>query len=175
MTIYSPKGSGLGNSAAYQVAGKPYLTASTIEAEAAQGSPVASLYARREYKVTFPSVTRFVRVTNNCTASELAVYFSPREAAGQSGPLRNAQYSVIPPAQSGITGSFEAHVKCRELFITAGPIGGLTGSIFQPQGDRPVHAGTFGVFAEVTHIPAGNMYELTGSGINAQNFSDGVH
>ena len=173
MAIYSPKGSGLGNSAAYQVAGKPYLTASIVEAEDADAN---GIYARREYKVTFPSVTRYIKVVNNCTSSELAVYFSPREAAGQSGPLKWGQYYVIPSCASlGHTGSFEANIKCKELYIAAAPVAGLTGSVFSVGAGRAVNAGSFSVFAELTHIPAGEMYDLTGSGINATNYSDGQH
>jgi hypothetical protein len=170
MSIYSPKSNGIGYAPAYQVAGKPYLTGSLIEAEDA-----GNIYSRREYKVTFPSVTRYVKVTNNCTSSEIAVYFSPREVAGQCGPLLNGQYFVIPAANYGITGSFEANIKCKELFIVAAPFSGLTGSILQPTSVQAVNAGAFGVFAELTHISPGEMYPLTGSGINAPNFPDGHH
>jgi hypothetical protein len=44
-------------------------------------------------------------------------------------------------------------VKCKELFITP-----LTNA----------QTG-FMLYAELTHIPADNMYELTGSGINRRN------
>ncbi len=170
MSIYSPKSNGIGYAPAYQVAGKPYLTASIVEAEDA-----GNAYTRTEYRVTFPSVTRYVKIINNCTASELAVYFSPREAVDQSGPISNGQYFAIPSTQLGFTGSFEANIKCNELFIMAACVGGLTGSVFQPAAGQEVHAGAFSVFAELTHISPGEMYPLTGSGINATNFSDGTH
>ena len=170
MAIYSAKSNGIGYAPAYQVAGKPYLTGSIVESEAA-----GNAYTRREYRVTFPSVTRYVKIINNCSSSELAVYFSPREAAGQSGPISNAQYYAIPSTQLGFTGSFEANIKCNELFIMAACVGGLTGSVFQPDAGAAVNAGAFSVFAELTHIAPGEMYPLTGSGINANNFSDGHH
>ena len=173
MAIYSPLASGLGNSAAYQVAGKPYLTASIVESEDADAT---GIYARREYKVTFPQVTRYIKVINNCSSSELAVYFAPKEAAGQSGPLKWGQYYAIPSCTSlGHTGSFEANIKCKELYISAAPVGGLTGSIFSQGAGSAVHAGGFSVFAELTHIPPYDMYPLTGSGISAPTGSDGHH
>ena len=49
MSLYSPRASGLGNSAAYQVAGRPFLTASLVEAE----TTGTTVYTRKEYKVTF--------------------------------------------------------------------------------------------------------------------------
>ena len=75
----------------------------------------------------------------------------------------------------GFTGSFEANIKCNELFIMAACVGGLTGSAISTGAGGFVHAGAFSVFAELTHIAPGEMYPLTGSGINANNFSDGQH
>lgn len=175
MAIYSPRGSGLGNSAAYQVAGKPYLTGSRVESEVIS----STIYTRREYKVTFPGVTRRIEVSNYCSSSELAVYFSPREASGQSGPLRYGQYAVVPPTSDVHgTSSYVMEIKCKSLFITAAPQGHLTGGITNIAGtllNGVVNAGSFGVFAELTHIPPADMYQLTGSGINATNYSDGHH
>ena len=174
MSTYSPRSNGLGYAPAYQVAGKPYLTGSLIESEA----PSSTFYSRKQYAVSFPLVTKYVEVTNYCSSSELAVYFDTKEAAGQSGPIMGLHYFVIPPTSTGVTGSFKGHIKCKELFITAAPQGGLTGSIVSLAGTLmpgPVNAGSFGVYAELTHIAANEMYPLTGSGINTTTYSDSIH
>jgi hypothetical protein len=167
MSTYSPWASGLGNSAAYQVSGKPYLTGSVIEAEGSAG-----FGARNEYQVQFPTVTKYVKVINYCTSSELAVYFVPK--ATTPAVATGIHYYVIPPAlatNSPATGSFEAHIKCKELYITAAPLGGL---ITGPAAG-PVNAGSFGVYAELTGIDKADMYALTGSGISVSTWSDGQH
>jgi len=167
MSLYNPRASGLGNSAAYQVAGKPYLTGSIVEAEG-----VAAFASRSEYKVEFPNVTKYVKVINNCTSSELAIYFVPKATAPAA--INGIHYYVIPAAitsNNPTTGSFDAHIKCKEIYITAAPIGGLV------SGPAPgaVNAGSFAVYAELTHIPAEDMYALTGSGINISRYGDGHH
>jgi hypothetical protein len=73
--IYSPRASGLGNSAAYQVSGKPYASAS-IEVPQLSETP---------HEITFPNVSKFVTIVNTKT--------------GASTPLRFG-FSV-----SGVTGS----------------------------------------------------------------------
>ena len=177
MALYSPRASGLGNSAAYQVAGRPFLTASLVEAE----TTGTTVYTRKEYKVTFPGVTRKLEVTNFCSGTALAVYFVPREAAGDSGPLRHGQYVVVPPVNDVHgTSSYVAEVKCKELYIVAAPQAHLTGGIGPDVGGgiyaaATISAGSFGVTAEITGIPASDMYQLSGSGINAPTASDGHH
>jgi len=167
MAIYSPKASGLGNSAAYQVAGKPYVTGSLIEGEAS-----GKFLTTKEYKVTFPTVTKRVQIFNYCTSSDIAVHF---ESKSTSPSLWTGfQYGIIRHS----SGSIDVEVKCTELYITAGAVGAadsITLGNPSPFDSPGVNFGAFGVMAELTGIPSSEMYELTGSGINVSTYSDGQH
>jgi len=158
MALYSPQASGLGNSAAYQVAGKPYLTGSQVDAESAK-----NFITSKEYKVTFPTVTRSIQVKNLSADADLAVYFSPKATAPAT--LTGAHFAIIP----AMTGSITLGIKCKEIYISPFPTNDYGGS----GGD--FNAGSFGVAAELTGVPTSEMYELTGSGINVSTYGDGHH
>ena len=156
MSVYSPRASGLGNSAAYQVAGRPYLTGSSIDNESSKN------YANsKEYKVTFPTVTRKVSIKNFSFDADIIVYFSPKAVSPST--ITGGHFAIVP-AQ---TGSLELNIKCTELYISPFPTnkyGGTPGNF---------NAGSFGIGAELTGIPAAEMYELTGSGINVSTYDNG--
>ena len=159
MTIYSAHASGLGNSAAYQVAGKPYLTGSVIDAEGV----AKPLPTRDIYTITFPTVTRRVMIKNHSATTDLAVFFANPSTAPAAAT--GIHFNII----SANTGSFDAGIKCKELFLVAGKEGAMTNS-----SDTSTYAaGAFTVFAELTGVPASDMYELSGSGINASTYSNG--
>lgn len=160
MALYSPRASGLGNSAAYQVAGKPYLTGSLIESELG-----ALALVRKEYVVEFPTVARRIVVQNFSPSTDIVVYFSPK---GESPSTFTGNHLALIPCH---TGSLDLDIKCTKLYITAGKAG-----TFSNAADASaVVAGGFQVRAELTGIPASDMYELTGSGINVSTYSDGHH
>ena len=164
---YSPRASGLGNSAAYQVAGKPYFTGSAIEGEPTSGN---TWFVRKEYKVTFPTVTKKVTIMNYCSSSDLAVYFVPK--ATSPSVVTGNHFAVVRHT----SGSLELNVKCTELYITPGAVAANDAiTLFQPALTVGTNAGAFGVSAELTGIPATEMYALSGSGINVSHASDGVH
>ena len=156
MALYSPHASGLGNSAAYQVAGKPYLTGSAIDNESAK-----TYVTSKEYKVEFPTVTRKVTIYNYSTDADLAVYFSPKATAPAT--LTGIHFAIVPCR----SGSLEMNIKCKELYISPFATNDYAGS----GGDFA--AGVFGVSAELTGVPASDMYELTGARINVSNYGDG--
>ena len=154
---YYPKSSGLGNSAAYQVAGKPYLTGSVIDNENGK-----SYINSKEYKVEFPTVTRKITVYNYSTDADLAVYFSSKATAPAA--LTGIHFAIVPCR----TGSFEMEVKCKELYISPFGTNDYAG------GGKDFAVGVYGVAAELTGVPASEMYALTGSGINVCNTSNGI-
>jgi hypothetical protein len=164
---YSPRASGLGNSAAYQVAGKPYLTGSAIEGEPASGN---TWFTRKEYKITFPTVTRKVTITNYCSSSDIAVYFVPK--ATSPSVVTGNHFAVVRHT----SGSLEMNVKCTELYITPGAVGANDAvSLFNPGLAAGANFGAVGIMAELTGVPATEMYTLSGSGISVAHTSDGVH
>ena len=141
---YSPKTSGLGNSAAYQVAGKPYITGSVVQ---------ASTDGSTQVKVKFPQVTKNITlVCTGATGTGVKYHFDSALDSGDiindsEGGIHGFPIHASPEANNNVI-SFG--VKCKELFITP-----LTNA----------QTG-FMLYAELTHIPADDMYELTGSGIN---------
>ena len=156
MAIYSPRGSGLGNSAAYQVAGKPYLTGSEIATESG-----VNYVTSKEYKVTFPAVTRKFTVYNYSANADIVVYFTSKATAPAT--MTGVHFAIVGCQ----TGSLEMDVKCKEVYISPFPTNDYGGD------GGNFDAGLFGVAAELTGIPTSDMYELTGSGINVSTYSDG--
>ena len=140
MALYSPRASGLGNSAAYQVAGKPYMTGSTVEAN--------PLIPAGQVKIEFPTVTKSITIGITGSAS-LKVHFDSIATA----PATQTCIHYIPlyPTTATANHMLTIGAKCKEIYIS-GTGAGQSG---------------FVLYAELTGIPSTDMYELTGSGINA--------
>tara|TARA_R100001082_G_scaffold100866_1_gene70179 strand:+ start:3132 stop:3599 length:468 start_codon:yes stop_codon:yes gene_type:complete len=151
---YQPRASGLGSTGAYQVAGRPYITGSVIEN--GDGSQAGS-----QLRLDFPYVTRSIQILNTGSAS---IKFHFVDVVANQGIIPARNYYVVPPDMtkhtSGsldnyITGSFRNqptvfNIKCKEVYISSAGEG----------------QSGFQLAAELTHIPSGDMYVLTGSGIH---------
>jgi hypothetical protein len=146
MALYSPYASGLGNSAAYQVAGKPFMTGSFV----GNGG---------EVRVQFPTVAKSIIIVNtgsagNADALKLSlVSTSDGLQGGAIGGLHlmpvfasNTNYD-----QSACTVKLEG--KFKEIYVSDGTT-------------SQTSMGGFYLYAELTGIPSADMYELTGSGVN---------
>ena len=84
MALYSPHASGLGNSAAYQVSGKPYATTGVAPSNAGDADEIA-----------FPTVTKQITLINNgATGKTIRIGFS---AAGVAG----TNYILLQPLVDG--------------------------------------------------------------------------
>ena len=140
-----PLRSGLGNSAAYQVSGYPWVTGSVI--------PAGTGY----YKVVFPSVTKSFTVVNKDASSiynsglngssSLYVFFGPEPVSAFPYPqIAKNHFVTIPQSEDGFT----FNIKCKEFFISK---------------IATAHTGAFQVMAELTSIEFSEMPALTGSGI----------
>tara|TARA_R110000782_G_scaffold76882_3_gene152858 strand:+ start:57 stop:542 length:486 start_codon:yes stop_codon:yes gene_type:complete len=154
-TFYSARASGLGHAAAYQVAGKPYLTGSIVQTGNGTG-------AGQQFKVTFPTVTNNIKLVVTGTAA-LKIHFDDLTAA--PALVNENNYFLVAPgmnhygsgtADNYISGSFngnffEMNVKCKEIYMSSTGTG----------------QSGFQLFAELTSIPSGEMYTLSGSGINS--------
>lgn len=105
---------GLNNMGSYQVAGSPYLTASTITEEV------------KEFN--FPRVTKSILIHNTGSAD---IYF----------------YFVSSPTvklRLPSTKKLDINVKCASIFVSGSTQSGVQ------------------VLGELTNIPIGRMYDLTG-------------
>jgi len=99
MALYSPRTNGLGNSAAYQVSGKPFLNTENANASGGDVKEVA-----------FPTVTKQIVVVNNgATGKNVKVAFS---AAG----IANAKHFLLAPVEDGGQ-PLVLDVKCTSIFF----------------------------------------------------------
>lgn len=127
---------GLGHAPSYQVSGRPYLTGSSLDTNNPNGG---------EVHITFPSVTKsFTVINNNSSGHTIWVHFASRANANVETyhhylELRNQD------------ASFSFDVKCTDVYISMSGSGGT---------------GSFELSAELTGIPASEMYALTGAGID---------
>lgn len=136
MSIYRAAASGLGNSAAYQVGGVPYATASIL-------TPILS---EAPYELAFPNVTKFVTITNTTTGTNipLRVGFSAlgvtgSSQGGASPPPAGASdhYFTLDNGES-YTGEFRV---ARLYFLS----------------DQKASAPTLSIIAGLTSIPSADL------------------
>ena len=141
---------GLRNVGSYQIAGHPFITGST------------NLDNNKVHMIEFPYVCRSFTVVNISTPStaELRVHFQSGSTTAVTGPGdSNAQtiadtgdviagnhFIYVGPGSGSVT----MNVRCSKIYISNG------------SGTNDIH---YQVFAELTTIPTGSMYKLTGSGI----------
>jgi hypothetical protein len=86
MALYSPHASGLGNSAAYQVSGKPYASTGNAPSSAGSADPT---------EILFPTVTKQITFVNNgTTGQKIRIGFSH---AGVDG----TNYILVQPVVDG--------------------------------------------------------------------------
>ena len=142
---------GLKNVGSYQVAGHPYITGSL------------NLDNNTVHQVSFPYVSKSITVINNNTndGEDVRVHFqsgsgvtiTAQAHGGGAGAIADGcdviktNHFITVPAGNG---SVTMDVKCAQFFISNGS--GTANLKYQ-------------VFAELTGIPTGSMYHLTGSGI----------
>lgn len=137
--IFNNYKAGLWNVGSYQVAGRPWLSGS---------KPGPNGHTSGSVKVfEFPSVTKRIVVTNKLNPAHSApckirISFVP-SAAGNV--YENMHYVELSGATETV---FDMNVKCKELYIS-----GSSASC------------VYSIAAELTGIPAKEMYVLTGSGL----------
>ena len=146
MALYSPRASGIGNAAAYQVAGNPFMTGSFV----GNGG---------EVRIQFPYVAKSITIVNtgsagNADALKLSlVSTSDGVTGGAIGGLHllpvfasNTNYD-----QAACTVKLEG--KFKEIYVSDGTT-------------SQTSMGGFYLYAELTGIPADDMFNVSGSGVN---------
>ena len=139
-TYYTPvaaHGPGISNVGSYQVSGIPFVTGSE------------SLAADGEDKISFSHVTRSITVQNH-TADVIRVHFASKDTANTISGFHFIELDGT--AGAGEMAQVTMNVKCSELYISA-PDDGSTRK--------------YRVWAELTGIGVGNMFPLSGAGIDA--------
>ena len=147
MSVYS-KRVGLRNVGSYQVSGTPWVTGS---------ASTTSFADDKTTRYQFPYITKSITVINT-GANSLRVHFQSgsgvtisatdgAQVSGNSSSDVQGKYHFITVPSSNGAVTFD--VKCKEIYLS-NHSGGTTG---------------YEIFAELTQIPTGSMYDLTGSGI----------
>jgi len=139
-------GVGLNNVGSYQVSGRPYITGSN------------ALVKNTEDVIEFPSVTKWVKVINYSTGAaspranleEIRVHFAPKATDNTIGGHHYIPLSGSGRADTGNYGitEIEMNVKCNKIYISAPDDG---------------HNRNYRLIAELTQIPKGRMFEITGA------------
>tara|TARA_A100001515_G_scaffold51463_1_gene40553 strand:- start:71 stop:541 length:471 start_codon:yes stop_codon:yes gene_type:complete len=148
MAVFEQYEPGLGSVGNYQVSGTPWITGSLL---AASGN--ASPLNTSTQHIQFPYVTKEVTVVNLGT-TEIEVHLA-NDAGAHGVPNLGGHKFKIPPSGT-VHGAPLARqtfdMKTRELFVT----------------NRENSAGAYQIYASLTRIDRGRMFELTGSGINSE-------
>lgn len=115
-------GAGLGSVGSYQVSGKPFVSGA-IDVDAATAGELGPL------KIEFPSVTRWIVLTNHDTTSDGDV-----KVAFSANGFNTNNYFTVVQDKNDYTNTMTARLelKCTELYLTGActscdVIAGLTG------------------------------------------------
>ena len=150
--IFGRHNVGLHNVGSYQSSGKPFITGSTLSAD------------NKCHMVEFPSVSKSFTVINTTATGDgdIRVHF-------QSGSSTTAITVAGLGGEQGIIATSD--VIAGKHFITVGDGASVTMDVkckrFYISGDFGSDTPSYQVLGELTNIPAGRMYHLTGSGITA--------
>ena len=103
---------GIGNSAAYQVSGIPFMTGAT-------------LVGGEEDKISFPFVTNAVTVVNTGAAA-MRVHYN---ASGSGNVVGGSHFITLSPgAMPAPLSHFTFNAKCKEIYVSS--VGGTTYEMF---------------------------------------------
>ena len=145
---------GLKNVGSYMVSGHPFMTGNTIDA-------ATTSQTGAQKQVVFPFVTKKVTIYNTSTSAfkKLRVHFAPTGSQNGSftGTTRYGNHHFVTVPHGG---SVTLDVRCTNIWISGGALNG--GPTYGPM----KYSYTFQVYASLTNIPTGSMYDLTGSGIS---------
>ena len=153
---------GIHNVGSYQISGWPWITGSVISNGATR-------------KISFPMVTKSITIIASGTVrgvndgsvmtADLRIHCAPTSSAGGSSANGGVLDTGIQPRSNKVLSghhyislyghgdSFSSNVKCKEIYISV------------PAHDSNSDGG-YELFAEMTNIPASQMYPLTGSGVD---------
>ena len=165
MATFNYNGVGLRNVGSYMVSGHPYITGSgayssmhTMALAGAEGSGSATAYRTEgagtaadpaEVRVNFPYVTKRILVYASGSGTQLLrVHFDSLKPQSDTKNRVSAGHHYIE--LDGDEDFWEFSVKTDRIYLS---------TLNQSTG--------FKVYAELTTIPTGSMYTLTGSGISS--------
>ena len=145
MSVFEQHTPGLGSVGNYQVSGTPWITGSVM----AVSGNASGLNSNTQH-IQFPYVTKEVTVVN-LGQTDIEIHLT--NDGGAHGTATGGHKFTIPPSGTVHGAPLARQVfdmKTRELFVTNKGSGG----------------GAYQIYASLTRIERGRMFELTGSGIN---------
>ena len=104
MSTFNKYKSGLGNSAAYQVSGKPFFSSSAVPASGSQPT---------YWKIEFPAVTKEITITNNSSQTNEEVRIA-MSSNGLNNTVKN--YFLKHSSKDGV-GAVTFNIKATEIYI----------------------------------------------------------
>lgn len=159
-STYKRTHAGIGSVGSYQVSGYPWISGSSMPTNTGGGAP-------SEIKFEFPRVTKAIEVifvsgtagapndtgagAANCNTAGLRIHFN----STGSGNIVSKKHWIELNAKDE---SYTLDVKCKEVFISRA----------ECDDDGTATAIDFRVVATLTNIPAGELSNMTGSGLTEQ-------
>lgn len=150
-TYYGPgyRSAGINNVGSYQASGTPYITGNFFLSGGVQD------------KIVFPAVTSRVIITANTNATPqgaapIRIHFASTGTDG-GNVVGGNHYVTLSQSVSVPEPSFDARIKCKELFVSCPVQAGAAGLM----------SGSYTIFAELTGIGIAEMFTLTGSGVTS--------
>ena len=133
-----PYGTGLRNVGSYQVSGKPYITGSALD------SPQNVIVVNLEKQIKLPNVAKSITLWNHSTGLARLRFHLVSSSSITNHPASRHFYELS--ANESLT----VNMKCKEFWLSA-----VSGDV------------SWKMYASLTNIPTGSMYDLTGSGISS--------
>lgn len=138
MSLANPYRVGLRNVGSYQVSGQPYITGSNIE------SSENVVPSSHETQLLFPYVTKSITLWNHSAGSEMLRFHLVSSSSITNHPASKHYYQLAKGE------SLTINLKCKEAWLSA-----VGGDVY------------WKIYASLTNIPTGSMYDLTGAGISS--------
>jgi len=139
MSLANPYRVGLRNVGSYQVSGQPYITGSQVS-----GIYENAIISGQETQILFPYVTKSITLWNHSPGSEMLRFHLVSSSSITNHPASKHYYELAKGE------SLTINMKCKEAWLSA-----IGGSVY------------WKLYASLTNISTGSMYDLTGSGISS--------
>jgi hypothetical protein len=138
MSLANPYSAGLRNVGSYQVAGQPYMTGSNII------DAVNVINSGAEKQILFPYVTKSITLWNHSAGVQKLRFHLVTSSSITNHPASRHYYELATNE------SLSINLKCKTVWLSA--VGGDV---------------QWKLYASLTNISTGSMYDLTGSGISS--------
>lgn len=142
MSLATPYGVGLRNVGSYQVSGQPFITGSQVDGKFLNAIPASG---DSEKRIQFPYVTKSITLWNVSANSLSKLRFHLVSSGSITNHPTSKHYYELAQNES-----LTINLKCKEVYLSA-----VTAQV------------EWKLYASLTNIQTGSMYNLAGSGISS--------